>query len=183
MQPTPWFERKFELLTDNGRLVSIIERLEGTPIRLEQKVLQFSDEFLIRQELDNWSIQEHAGHLLNLEWLWYARITDIMSGQAYLTEADLTNMSTYDAKYNEQSIEAILDAFIEVRAQLIALLRSVEVEDLAKQALHPRLKAPMKIIDLAYFIAEHDDHHLALIHSLAQKEKTPALTQTDLQGL
>lgn len=169
MQPTPWFERKFESITNNGRLPTIIERLADTPIRLEQKVLQFADEFLIQQEADDWSIQEHAGHLLNLEWLWYARITDIISGQAYLTEADLTNMATYDAKYNDQNIEAILDAFLEVRNQLITLLRSVKTTDLDKQALHPRLNTPMKIIDLAYFIAEHDDHHLAMIHWLTQK--------------
>ena len=169
MQPTPWFKRKFELITNNGRLLSIIERLAGTPIRLEQKVLQFSDEFLIQHEGDDWSIQEQAGHLLNLEWLWYARITDIINGEAYLTEADLTNTSTYEAKYNEQSIEAILDAFIEVRGQLVTLLRSTKEADLNKQSLHPRLQTPMKIIDLAYFIAEHDDHHLAIVHQLTQK--------------
>ncbi len=169
MQPTPWFKRKFELIIDTGRLPSIIERLSGTPIRLEQKVLQFADDFLIQHDGDDWSIQEHAGHLLNLEWLWYARITDIINGEAYLTTADLTNTGTYEAKYNEQNIEAILDAFMEVRTQLVTLLRSVKMEDLNKQSLHPRLQTPMKIIDLAYFIAEHDDHHLAMIHQLTLK--------------
>jgi hypothetical protein len=28
---------------------------------------------------------------------------------------------------------------------------------------HPRLKAPMRAIDHLYFVAEHDDHHLAMI--------------------
>jgi len=168
MQQTPWFKRKFELITNNGRLPSIIERLAGTPIRVEQKVLQFADEFLIQHQDDDWSIQEHAGHLLNLEWLWYARVTDIMNGEAYLTEADLTNTATYEAKYNDQNIEAILDAFIEVRKQLVTLLRSVKVEDLNKQSLHPRLQTPMKIIDLAFFVAEHDDHHLAIIQKISQ---------------
>ena len=169
MQLTPWFKRKFELITDAGQFPSIIERLAGTPIRVEQKVLQFADNFLTKHEGDDWSIQEHVGHLLNLEWLWYARITDIINGEAYLTEADLTNTATYEAKYNEQNIEAILDAFIEVRNQLVALLRSVNVEDLNKQSLHPRLQTPMKIIDLAYFIAEHDDHHLAIIQKISQQ--------------
>jgi hypothetical protein len=27
-------------------------------------------------------------------------------------------------------------------------------------SLHPRLKIPVRIIDLVYFVAEHDDHHL-----------------------
>jgi|GEM_PF-4393916 len=33
-------------------------------------------------------------------------------------------------------------------------------------ALHPRLKTPMRIVDLAYFVAEHDDHHLSRIREL-----------------
>lgn len=169
MKSTPWFKRTFVPITDNGQLPSIIERLAGTPIRLEEKVLQFSDEFLITFQDDNWSIQEHAGHLLNLEGLWFSRFTDIMTGASELTTADLANQATYDAKYNEQNIESILDAFKEVRMQLIQLLRLVKEEDLAKQALHPRLGTPMKIIDLAYFVAEHDDHHLAMIQQLVDQ--------------
>lgn len=169
MKPTPWFNRAFPPITDNGQLPSIIERLEGTPIRLEKKVLQFSDEFLISCQDDDWSIQEHAGHLLNLEGLWFSRFTDIMTGASELTTADLSNQSTYDAKFNEQNIENILDSFIEVRTQLIQLLRLVKEEDLAKQAIHPRLGTPMKLIDLANFVAEHDDHHLAMIQQLASQ--------------
>ena len=92
-----------------------------------------------------------------------------MTGVSELTTADLTNQATYDAKYNEQGIESILDAFIEVRKQLINLLQLVKDADLSKQSIHPRLGTPMKIIDLAYFVAEHDDHHLAMIQQLTQK--------------
>jgi hypothetical protein len=41
-------------------------------------------------------------------------------------------------------------------------------EDLDKSSLHPRLMKPMKIIDLAFFVAEHDDHHLAQITFLTK---------------
>ena len=172
MKLTPWFNRTFPTITDDGQLPSIIERLTGTPLRLEEKVLQFSDEFLIKFQDDDWSIQEHAGHLLNLESLWFSRFTDIITGAAELQTADLTNQSTYDAKYNEQSIENIVDTFREVRNQLILLLQAVKEEDLKKQSLHPRLGTPMKIIDLAYFVAEHDDHHLAKIqHAILAETK------------
>ncbi len=169
MKITPWFKRQFSPILDNGQLPTIIERLAGTPARLERKVLQFSDEFLVEFVDDDWSIQEHAGHLLNLESLWLRRFSDIMNGTPELTVADLTNQDTYDAKYNEQDIEQIVDTFTEVRTQLVTLLRTVSADDLNKKALHPRLKKPMKIIDLAYFIAEHDDHHLAMIQRLSTK--------------
>ena len=38
MKRTPWFERKFDPIADNGLLPGIIERLEGTPARLKAKV-------------------------------------------------------------------------------------------------------------------------------------------------
>jgi len=157
MQITPWFKRQFLPILDNGQFPTIIERLAGTPLRLERKVLQFSDEFLVEFTDDDWSMQEHAGHLLNLESLWLHRFSDIMNGMPELTTADLTNQSTYDAKYNEQNIEVLVDTFAEVRGQLVGLLKTVQTEDLDKKSLHPRLKIPMKIIDLAYFVAEHDE--------------------------
>lgn len=169
MKPTPWFKRTFPIITDKGQLPALIERLAGTPIRLEEKVLSFTDEFLVACTDDDWSIQEHAGHLLNLEGLWLTRLSDLLSSSAELSEADLMNYATYEAKYNEQAIEAILETFAEVRLQLVTLLRSISTEDLSKKSLHPRLKTPMTILDLVFFIAEHDDHHLAMIHWLSQK--------------
>jgi hypothetical protein len=35
-----------------------------------------------------------------------------------------------------------------------------------RSALHPRLKQPMRAIDLCLFVAEHDDHHLARVAEL-----------------
>jgi predicted short-subunit dehydrogenase-like oxidoreductase (DUF2520 family) len=36
-----------------------------------------------------------------------------------------------------------------------------------RTSLHPRLKRPMRLIDLCFFVAEHDDHHLAIATRLA----------------
>ena len=40
-----------------------------------------------------------------------------------------------------------------------------ELEDVsfARTTLHPRMKKPMRLVDHLYFVAEHDDHHLARI--------------------
>ena len=40
------------------------------------------------------------------------------------------------------------------------------VADLARTALHPRLRQPMSVTDLCFFVAEHDDHHLQTIEEL-----------------
>jgi len=38
-----------------------------------------------------------------------------------------------------------------------------------KSALHPRLKTPMRTMDLFLFVAEHDDHHLAKISEIIKQ--------------
>jgi hypothetical protein len=45
----------------------------------------------------------------------------------------------------------------------------LRAEEFNRSLLHPRLKQPMRLVDHLYFVAEHDDHHLAriweMIHS------------------
>lgn len=35
-----------------------------------------------------------------------------------------------------------------------------------RTALHPRFQMKIRVLDLCFFIAEHDDHHLARISEL-----------------
>jgi hypothetical protein len=37
-------------------------------------------------------------------------------------------------------------------------LTEAEIE---RRAVHPRLRIPVRLIDWAEFVADHDDHHLA----------------------
>ncbi len=63
--------------------------------------------------------------------------------------------------HNARPLEEILAEF---RAARRALLRRVDDLDgslLERTILHPRMKVPMRLVDHLYFVAEHDDHHLA----------------------
>lgn len=48
-------------------------------------------------------------------------------------------------------------------------LTSFSDNELINTAMHPRLEVKMRIVDLAYFIAEHDDHHIAKIITILNK--------------
>jgi hypothetical protein len=39
---------------------------------------------------------------------------------------------------------------------------------LARVATHPRLQQEMSVVDLCFFVAEHDDHHLGAIAEIAR---------------
>ncbi|WP_436486507.1 DinB family protein [Chitinophaga sp. ARDCPP14] len=166
MKRTEWFNRTFPVIEDNGLLPAIIERLSGTPARIEEIIRTTAPELLIIKPGEKWSIKEEAGHLSDMEPLWLGRLEDLINGATELRVADLTNQKTHAANHNATPASVLLQQFHEQRQQLVSRLWSLEDEHLAKTALHPRLKTPMRIIDLAYFVAEHDDHHLAGIRQL-----------------
>ncbi|WP_212004625.1 DinB family protein [Chitinophaga sp. HK235] len=161
MKRTAWFDRVFPVITDNGIMPSIIERLSGTPARVEEMTRGLEESLLVRKADGQWSVKEEVGHLSDMEPLWLGRFDDFVKGLPELSAADLTNQRTHNANHNAVSLTELLQRFREQRALMVARLWQLEETQLEKTALHPRLKTPMRIIDLAYFVAEHDDHHLA----------------------
>jgi uncharacterized damage-inducible protein DinB len=162
----PWFGRQFDLTFPLEQFPNVIVRLRGTPARLEEMLRGVDRERLIRRPGDKWSAQEHAGHLLELEPLWMARIDDYLNGASAMTPADLTNRSTTEANYNAREASEILRAFRAARRGLLEKLIGVDRNLLDRRLSHPRLRQPMRLVDHLYFAAEHDDHHLATIWEL-----------------
>lgn len=156
-----WFDRSFDFDLPVWLFPNTVERLHGTPARAEELVSRVPTPFLTRREGTGWSIQENLGHLLDLEPLWLGRVEDILDGKPHLREADLTNSKTHTAQHNAKSVEEILRSFRRAREQLVERVESLDEAMVEQTAVHPRLEQPMRLLDLLYFVAEHDDHHLA----------------------
>jgi DinB superfamily len=165
-QAPVWFERKFEFTFPAEQHPNLCVRLRGTPARLEEIVRAAGRDALIRKPDAKWSAQEHAGHLLDLESLWTARVDDYLTGASRLTVADLTNRKTHEAQHNQQPIEAIMADFREARMRLVNRAENIDPAIFARAIPHPRLQTPMRLVDHLYFVAEHDDHHLSHIWAL-----------------
>ena len=74
MKQTKWFDRKFNFDFNQNIFSSIIERLAGTPVRLDEK-LKFILQGLLTKKIDNTlPIKENKGHLTDLEPLWQGRL-------------------------------------------------------------------------------------------------------------
>lgn len=168
MKRSEWVGRKFQSITDNGLLPGIIERLEGTPVRLEAKLKKIPKSVLSMKSGDKWSVKKEIGHLNDLEPLWMSRVLEIKSGVPTLTAADMSNSKTWQADHDDRRIEDLISDFSISRNRLIVQLKSLSDQELEKSSFHPRLQTPMKIVELAYFVAEHDDHHLVQISSLVK---------------
>jgi uncharacterized damage-inducible protein DinB len=161
-----WFERKFEFSFPVELHPNLLARLRGTPARIEEMLRGRSHEILIRKPETKWSAQEHAGHLLDLEPLWLTRVDDYVAASVQLTVADLQNRKTDEANHNARPLTQILTEFRAARQKLLQRVDELDASLFARAIPHPRLKTPMRLVDHLYFVAEHDDHHLARIWEL-----------------
>lgn len=161
-----WFKRAFTLGLPREAFPDILERVRGTPARLEERVRGLGSDLLTRRAGSAWSIQENVGHLWDLEPLWAGRLEELIRGAERLGPADLENRKTHEARHNDAGIDALLSGFRNARFSTVRRLEALGPDDLARTALHPRLGQPMTVVDHFFFVAEHDDHHLARIGEL-----------------
>jgi len=161
MKNLPWFERDLKFGHPKEMLPFFLERLQGTIIRLEQKVRGIDENILSKKLEGKWSIKENIGHLAEVDEIGNKRITEMITGVAVLSPAVFEPQD-----YNPWPVEKILDLFRKNRLHNLKKYRTLSDEQLEKSSLHPRLKVQMTPVDLAWFDAEHDDHHLVKINEI-----------------
>ena len=86
-----WTDRKFDFSFPAGLYPEMIERLRGVPPRLEDHFRNLGPQALTARHDDRWSIQENAGHLLDLESLVQQRVEEYVKGADVLHAADMSN--------------------------------------------------------------------------------------------
>ena len=167
MTQIKWTERTFNFDFPAGLYPELIERLRGTPARVADRLLGVEAVRLNQRRGDSWSIQEHVGHLADLDdILFLVRLDEYVRGVESLQPADMSNRTTEAANHNAKTPALVLDYFRRTRAVLVNRLEQFEPSLFSRTAFHPRLKVPMRLVDLMFFQAEHDDHHLATISEI-----------------
>jgi hypothetical protein len=161
-----WSERTFTFDIPMWMYGSIVERLRGTPARVEERVRGVPAPVLLRRHGEAWSVQQNVGHLWDVEELWAQRVADFAAGREVQTPADPVRFGERALVHNERPLADVLAGFRAARARFVASLETADELLLSRSALHQRLQVPMRLIDLAFFAAEHDDYHLAKISEL-----------------
>jgi len=164
----PWLEYRWDFGFPVGMYRATLERLRGTPARVEALLAGEPAERLVRRRGERWSAQEHLGHLISVERLWEVRISELLAGMTRLTAADMGNRATATEDYNAWTGAEVAAMLRAARAATLARLDPLTLADAARAAHHPRLDRPMRLVDLCFFAAEHDDHHLAMARDALQ---------------
>ena len=167
MKTIPWFERNLKFGYPIEMLPYFLERLDGTFVRLETKVKGISNEVLSQQVNGKWSVKQNIGHLAEVDEINFRRIGEMIAGVAQLSPA------VFEPKkdYNGQDVKDVLRYFQETRLNNIKRYTSLTEVELTKSSMHPRLKVQITPVDLAWFDAEHDDHHLVTINNILKSQK------------
>jgi uncharacterized damage-inducible protein DinB len=164
-----WFDRSFALGLPVSEGPALLDRLARTPDLVAAALAGVAGHVRLHKPDGRWSIQEHAGHLLDLEALWSLRLDDFERGAPILHPADLQNRRTHEAGHNQRRPADLVDAFRTARTAVVRRLTRMSPAALARVSRHPRLDQPMSVVDLCYFVAEHDDHHLAVMKTIADR--------------
>ena len=171
MRVIPFRSRTFDSHRQLTEAPILISRLAGAPARLEDVTCGIEERVMRRRPPDvegklKWSVFDHAGHLWDIDKIYFQRVRDFMAGVKTLSNPDPDNRATHEAHYNRAELNPILTGFRIDRSTMANFLHTLEQEDFARVSNSARTGEPLRLIDFVEYISEHDDHHLALIREL-----------------
>ena len=169
MKKQKWFDKKFRFELSQDDYESVLSRLVKNPERIADLVASLPVTALTKKFDNAWSIQENVGHLIDLEELHTGRIDDFIAGKEILRPADLNNRKTDEANHNGKNINELLNQLKLVRKNFVKRMKYLDQKVLTRSSIHPRLNQPMRPIDMAQFVLEHDEHHIETIKEIINK--------------
>ena len=163
-----WVDHKFNLGIDPAWAQNVKCRLKDTSIRIMHHCKELNNEQLSFRLNDAWSIKEHIGHLIDLEQLFLFRLKQFSDFPEELVAADMTNTKTHAADHNNKNLDVLITAFNTERCHFIKQYGQLDNKALNHPSMHPRIKEFMRPVDLLFFVAEHDNHHITSITDIIQ---------------
>jgi hypothetical protein len=128
---------------------------------MEIKLYNVSDYVLSTRPEGKWSVKQNIGHLAEVDEIANKRIDEIRNG------ADKLSPAVFEPQdYNPWPMGDVLEYFKRTRRENLLKYKNITEADLTKSSLHPRLNVPMTPVDLAWFDAEHDDHHMVRVNEI-----------------
>ena len=161
MQLLPWNQRTIRFDRSVQEMPLLLERMAGTPARLAHLTRSLPREHLVLSREGKWSIMEHIAHLLHLDLRFQARVDDFVARRSELCRIDLDHHHREVNGHRDRTLGDLLEEFRLGRSVLVRRIRQMDDSVLGQRAMHPCQHRPMSAVDMALWIAEHDDHHLA----------------------
>jgi hypothetical protein len=156
----------------NDQTAELIKRLSQTPTEIANLLREFPGQSLtLKPSPDEFSFLQNVCHLRDLEMEGYsARITSILNETTpRLADFDGAKVAL-ERDYNRQDVVAALAAFTRARGQNVALLRTVDEEQL-KRTGELQGVGEITLDRLLEMMLEHDEGHLDDLQGLCRRIK------------
>ncbi|MEZ4756551.1 MAG: DinB family protein [Flavobacteriales bacterium] len=171
MRITPWNERQLTFGRGIDELPLLVERVLGTPARIMLLVQGLPLERISMRVTGRWSVKDHLAHLILLDERMEVRADDLQARRGTLSPIALDDQDRFLSIHRHRPFGDMVEEFRLRRNYLVGRFAQLDASALEHRAEHPCRGMSMSAVDQLLFIAEHDDHHLALMRSavLAQQ--------------
>jgi len=166
MEPLAWSQRVLAYGRPLAEMPVLLERLLGTPARIRALAMHVPVEVLNLRRSGSWSVMEHIGHLVVMQDRMEERLFDHLDMRPRLCTIDLTDQEALLHGHRARALGDLVEEFRLKRQWFVERMEAMGPEQLAHHAVHPRTGELRSAVDMAYFMAEHDDHHLATMRRL-----------------
>jgi hypothetical protein len=154
------FYHKYVTLVPDGDLRRLLPVIFDGNYRVMRTITPEMERY--RYASGKWSIREKIGHMIDTERVFSYRAMRIARG-------DTTPLPSFDenhfvamARYDDIPLEQILGELMAVHASTILLFENMSDEAWDRRGVASN--HPINVRALAYIIAGHELHHMALLH-------------------
>lgn len=155
---SPYYSTYISLVPD-GNLVEIMQEQQHETVALLRGLNE--QQALHAYAPGKWTIKEVVGHLSDGERIFcYRALRFARDDKQPLTGFD-ENAYVPAGRFNSRSLADLVDEFVAVRGATVHLFRHLSDAELARQGVANN--HPITVRAIAYIIAGHERHHLAIL--------------------
>jgi hypothetical protein len=150
----------------------IADLLAASAVTVVAELIALGDEAGWRPEPGEWSANECVGHLIEAERRGFAgRVRAILAADRPDIPADLESWdppSVAEARRDqERASDGLAAEFVTLRAEGVALVRTLRPEDLGRVGLHPHV-GPLRVDEVIAEWVHHDRNHIRQLLEVTQ---------------
>ena len=132
-----------------------LDAITGTPVALRTQA-----EAAGAPPAGEWTAEQVVGHMAVVEQLWFDRLTALVRSSNPTLSAELSPAATaLAARVDGADLQTCIDAFNQLRGEVVSLLMGLSLRDWERGGSHPEL-GEMTVADVVDNIANHDQDHI-----------------------
>lgn len=171
MRIIPWNERQLAFGKGMDELPLLVERALGTPARIMLLVQGLPLERITMRIHGRWSLKDHLTHLILLDERLEVRADDLEARRSTLSPVEMGDQERFLSSNRDRPFGDMVEEFRLRRNYLVQRFVELDAAALQHRAEHPCRGMAMTAADQLLFIAEHDDHHLALMRAAVHAQQ------------